>query len=107
MLASAQVPAPMIPVSPTRPTGFPVIPPVDVAAATEDREVLDRCGLLLARLLAEALPSVAQQESAAAVQIQSRYRRMVGRKTVETPKPYEFIGVMIMMLKNTVELYGF
>ena len=29
---------------------------VDVAAATEDREVLDRCGLLLARLLAEALP---------------------------------------------------
>eukprot|EP01043_Picozoa_sp_COSAG02_P032126 COSAG02_NODE_2132_length_9721_cov_44.831324_3_plen_213_part_00 len=29
---------------------------VDVAAATENREVLDRCGLLLARLLAEALP---------------------------------------------------
>ena len=29
---------------------------VDVATATEDREVLDRCGLLLARLLAEALP---------------------------------------------------
>ena len=29
---------------------------VDVAAATEDREVLDRCGLLLARLLAEAAP---------------------------------------------------
>eukprot|EP01043_Picozoa_sp_COSAG02_P061595 COSAG02_NODE_8309_length_2622_cov_99.290527_2_plen_200_part_00 len=29
---------------------------VDVAAATEEREVLDRCGLLLARLLAEALP---------------------------------------------------
>ena len=29
---------------------------VDVAAATEDRGVLDRCGLLLARLLAEALP---------------------------------------------------
>ena len=29
---------------------------VDVAAATEDRKVLDRCGLLLARLLAEALP---------------------------------------------------
>ena len=29
---------------------------VDVAAATEDREVLDRCGLLLARLLAEVLP---------------------------------------------------
>ena len=31
---------------------------VDVAAATEDREVLDRCGLLLARLLAEAPPDV-------------------------------------------------
>eukprot|EP01043_Picozoa_sp_COSAG02_P007842 COSAG02_NODE_242_length_27511_cov_501.886364_2_plen_191_part_00 len=31
---------------------------VDVAAATEDREVLDRCGLLLARLLAEAAPDV-------------------------------------------------
>eukprot|EP01043_Picozoa_sp_COSAG02_P047004 COSAG02_NODE_4461_length_5336_cov_3.180829_1_plen_238_part_10 len=29
---------------------------VDVAAVTEDREVLDRCGLLLARLLAEAAP---------------------------------------------------
>ena len=29
---------------------------VDVAAATEDREVLDRCGLLVARLLAEAAP---------------------------------------------------
>ena len=31
---------------------------VDVAAATEDREVLDRCYLLLARLLAEAAPDV-------------------------------------------------
>jgi hypothetical protein len=29
---------------------------VDVAAATEDREVLDQCGLLVARLLAEAAP---------------------------------------------------
>ncbi len=29
---------------------------VDVAAGTEDREVLNRCGLLLARLLAEAAP---------------------------------------------------
>jgi hypothetical protein len=29
---------------------------VDVAVATEDREVLDRCGLLVTRLLAEAAP---------------------------------------------------
>ena len=33
-----------------------VAPLVDLAAATEDRAVLDQCGLLVARLLAEAAP---------------------------------------------------
>ncbi len=31
----------------------------------------------------------------------------VGRTNVETSEPYEFIGILIIMLKNTMNSYGF